>query len=222
MKRILYILFFLILAYSCKKAVLKVESIPGNTPQGAPIYVTGNFNHWDPGDSRFQLHMKPDSTYMVELPRSFGTLAYKFTRGNWSTVEANRCGNDIEDHQLEYSRWDTISHRIECWRDLEPLNCDSITIIVESIPLNTPVQDSNPNFYCGKTRMGPIILSPFPAFRGTTNRQTFSPINLSEKILLFQRLTVLAAKKNRGCLSLREAIPLLYKSTTGATWQNRN
>ncbi|HAM97426.1 MAG TPA: hypothetical protein DCQ26_02340 [Marinilabiliales bacterium] len=142
MKRILYILFFLILAYSCKKAVLKVESIPGNTPQGAPIYVTGNFNHWDPGDSRFQLHMKPDSTYMVELPRSFGTLAYKFTRGNWSTVEANRCGNDIEDHQLEYSRWDTISHRIECWRDLEPLNCDSITIIVESIPLNTPVQDS--------------------------------------------------------------------------------
>ncbi|MFA6402708.1 MAG: hypothetical protein WCX31_13980 [Salinivirgaceae bacterium] len=142
MKKIIYLLFLILVTFSCKKAVLKVESVPANTPQGAPIYVTGNFNHWDPGDSRFQLQLQPDSTYRVELPRSFGTLAYKFTRGNWSTVEANRCGNDIEDHQLEYSRWDTISHRIECWRDLEPLNCDSITIIVEKIPLNTPVQDS--------------------------------------------------------------------------------
>lgn len=141
MNRFAFIFSLLIVLTACNKVVLKVDKIPENTPAGVPIYVTGNFNFWDPGDARFQLKPLSDSSYYIELPKTVGRLTYKFTRGNWSTVETNRCGNDIENHILATTN-DTVYHIIECWHDLEPLHCDSVTIIVKSIPANTPNIDS--------------------------------------------------------------------------------
>ena len=40
----------LLFTTSCKQVVIRVDSIPENTPTGQPIFVTGNFNNWDPGE----------------------------------------------------------------------------------------------------------------------------------------------------------------------------
>lgn len=137
MRQILYI-FILFSFVSCQKGIIIVDDVPPNTPKGAQIYITGNFNLWDPGDNRFQMKMREDSTYIVELPRTIGSVYYKFTRGDWTTVEKDRCGNEVRNRHFRFSGSDTMVHAIESWADLDPVNCDSVTIVIKDIPETTP------------------------------------------------------------------------------------
>ena len=87
------ILSALLLLVSCHQAVIKVEGIPGNTPKGQPLYVTGNFNNWDPGDEAYQMTLNSVTVLIlfIFLP-GFGSVEYKITRGDWTTVETDVCG----------------------------------------------------------------------------------------------------------------------------------
>jgi len=126
---------------ACTRPVVVVEGIPANTPRGSQIYITGEFNRWDPGDQRFRLKMDEDSNYYFELPSGFGTLQYKLTRGDWSTVETDICGYETVNRRLVYGDEDTVYIRVESWRDLEPLNCPQVTIVIDNLPENTPEGD---------------------------------------------------------------------------------
>ena len=126
---------------ACNDVVIQVTDVPANTPYGASIYIAGNFNFWDPGDNSYQLDLTNDSIYSITLPRLLGTIEYKFTRGDWSTVEKNKCGIDIGNHSLNSRNTDTIVHSVLSWADLEPINCDSVTIVITNIPENTPEDD---------------------------------------------------------------------------------
>ncbi|HSG67206.1 MAG TPA: hypothetical protein VK994_00770, partial [Bacteroidales bacterium] len=64
---------------SCYKMRVEVDHIPSNTPDNAELYITGEFNSWDPGDRQYVLTKATDSTYYVDLPRGVGELEYKFT-----------------------------------------------------------------------------------------------------------------------------------------------
>jgi len=135
---LILILFIFLTFSSCKQVVVKVEEIPKNTPIGAEIYITGNFNLWDPGDDTYRLTLNTDSTYSVTLPTTFGRIEYKFTRGDWTTVEKDRCGNEQEDRFAYTYENDTLINTIESWSDLDPLDCDSVTIVLSKLPENTP------------------------------------------------------------------------------------
>ncbi|RLD76227.1 MAG: hypothetical protein DRJ10_13895 [Bacteroidetes bacterium] len=140
-KKILFVLLIFFIFSSCKQIVVKVEGIPKNTPVGADIYITGNFNLWDPGDDSYILTQNADSTYIVTLPTTFGRIEYKFTRGDWTTVEKDRCGNEQDDRYAYTFDNDTIINSIESWSDLDPLDCDSVTIVLVQLPENTPKDD---------------------------------------------------------------------------------
>ena len=140
-KAILLILATFFIFSSCKQIVVKVEKIPKNTPVGADIYITGNFNFWDPGDESYLLAQQSDSTYFVTLPTTFGRIEYKFTRGDWTTVEKDRCGNELDDRFAYSFKNDTLLNVIESWSDLDPLDCDSVTIVLAYLPENTPEED---------------------------------------------------------------------------------
>jgi hypothetical protein len=126
---------------SCNQVVIKVESIPENTPSGQPLFITGNFNNWDPGDNRYQLTLAPDSNYYITLPPGFGQVDYKFTRGDWTTVEKGICGEEVSNRSLLTNRVDTATQTIESWNDLDPINCPKLTILIDDIPENTPAED---------------------------------------------------------------------------------
>jgi hypothetical protein len=128
-----------------------VEGVPANTPENGNVYITGNFNYWDPGDDKFQLGKKGDSAYVICMDMFLGNLEYKFTRGDWSSEETNKCGNSIDAHSLEFGfgYWfgkkklpDTLYHTIASWKDKEPLNCDSITIVINKKPGSTGENDT--------------------------------------------------------------------------------
>lgn len=140
-KTILIILGTFFIFSACKQIVVKVEKIPKNTPEGADLYITGNFNLWDPGDESYRLKQNPDSTYIITLPTTLGRIEYKFTRGDWTTVEKDRCGNEKEDRYAYTFENDTLINVIESWSDLDPLDCDSVTIVLLKFPENTPKGD---------------------------------------------------------------------------------
>jgi len=137
--KINFIVPALLLLVSCHQAVIKVEGIPGNTPKGQPLYVTGNFNNWDPGDESYQMNLNSDSTYTFHLPPGFGSVEYKITRGDWTTVETDICGYGIRNRLLVLGEEDTTAISIASWNDLDPLNCPRLTLVLKNIPKNTPV-----------------------------------------------------------------------------------
>lgn len=124
---------------------IQVTSLPGNTPPAESIYISGNFNNWDPGDPNYILHKNPDSIYEVKLPKGFGDIQYKFTRGDWSTVEKDPCGFEISNRVAYYGKAQVIKDTIRSWIDLPKPGCPSITLIIYSLPDNpAPHSSSSP------------------------------------------------------------------------------
>lgn len=126
---------------SCHKVVVIVDRIPDNTPLGDPIYISGNFNMWSPGEEHYQMKLEEDSSYSFVLPAGYGQLEYKFTRGNWTSVEKGICGEEIDNRSLMVNKSETIINSITSWNDLDPINCPRATLLIEMIPFNTPKND---------------------------------------------------------------------------------
>lgn len=138
-------LFFILLALltaSCREVVLRVEGLPSNTPAEAAIFVTGDFNYWDPADQSFRLTHNEDGTYYVTLPRGMGSTGYKFTRGDWTTIERDPCGHEIANRIADYlNSSDTVRVFIGSWKDLGPTNCNRVVLRIKSLPPETPPKD---------------------------------------------------------------------------------
>ena len=66
-----------------------LQSLPPGTPPGVALYLSGNFNGWQPDDERFRFRLDGDGAYRLDFQVYFDTLEYKITRGNWSTAECN-------------------------------------------------------------------------------------------------------------------------------------
>lgn len=141
MRSLLFIVLALLTA-SCREVVLRVEGLPSNTPAEAAIFVTGDFNHWDPADQGFRLTHNEDGTYYVTLPRGMGATGYKFTRGDWTTIERDPCGHEIANRIADYlNTSDTVRISIGSWKDLGPTNCNRVVLRIKSLPPETPPTD---------------------------------------------------------------------------------
>jgi len=142
-KKSFFFWFFLILSGliifgACTRPVVVIKNIPENTPAGSRLYISGNFNRWDAGDDRFMFAMGSDSNYVYTLPNGFGRLEFKITRGEWSKVETDICGYDIENRKHNYQKGDTILIDVLSWKDTPPIDCPELTIVVENLPDDTP------------------------------------------------------------------------------------
>jgi predicted alpha/beta superfamily hydrolase len=98
--RLLYI-FLCVPAFLQAQLTLRVTAIPANTPAGATLYAAGTFNNWNPGSSA--LSVNSDGTYSIVLNPSVGQVKFKFTRGDWATVEGNANGEFLPDRILNYN-----------------------------------------------------------------------------------------------------------------------
>ncbi|WP_294293245.1 alpha/beta hydrolase-fold protein [uncultured Chryseobacterium sp.] len=81
------------------------------------IYLTGNFNRWNPRDQRFRLSSEDSKHYSIEIDDELlpGLIEYKFTKGGWENVELDRYGNITPNRKLLKSSG-TASDTVEKWR----------------------------------------------------------------------------------------------------------
>lgn len=135
-KTIIYSILGTLLFAACDHVEIIVTDIPANTPEGSPMYISGNFNFWDPGDERFKLYKEADG-YHAHIPKGFGQLEFKFTRGDWTTVETSTCGEDIENRV--WNDDETVAKfTIKGWRDLDAVDCGKTVIALSQVPDSTP------------------------------------------------------------------------------------
>lgn len=85
------------------------------------IYVSGNFNNWNPRDENYKL--KPfggsrKSIVIKDMPA--GTYAFKFTRGAADKQETTADGRDLSDRILEVNNDLSLEYAIAGWKDDYP------------------------------------------------------------------------------------------------------
>ncbi len=101
------------------QVTIRIDSLPAQTPGDAPVYIAGDFNGWNPGDSQYRLREDSAGFYGITLKaRPEGTvIQFKFTRGSWETVEKGASGEEIANRQFTYGNGDTLHLKILNWAD---------------------------------------------------------------------------------------------------------
>ncbi len=133
-KIILVASLVMFLLQGCYEMKVRITELPDNTPPSDNLYIAGNFNNWDPGDPAYILEKNSDSVYEITLPQGIGSVEFKFTRGDWSTVEKDLCGYEIDNRVAFFGRQDVVNVAIESWNDLPKPHCPKLVLIINSLP----------------------------------------------------------------------------------------
>ncbi len=97
-----------------------LDEVPSNTPKDASIFIVGNFNDWHPGAPAYKLKKDEKGKYKIELPIWLEEISFKFTRGDWTSVEGRRNGQARQNRDYIYDPNHTEIHvSIESWEDLD-------------------------------------------------------------------------------------------------------
>lgn len=120
MKHLLYLVLLLGQSlFAEAQLTLKINAIPVNTPPAAILYATGTFNNWNPGDPGQIVTPLGNGQYSITLDPPIGLVEFKFTRGNWTTVEGNASGAQLPNRSFNYTgQPKTLDLSILSWEDL--------------------------------------------------------------------------------------------------------
>ncbi|MEG1590829.1 alpha/beta hydrolase [Chryseobacterium sp.] len=82
-----------------------------------PIFITGNFNKWNPKDYHFQLKILDENTYSIDIEDQLlgDDIEYKFTKGGWENVELDQYGNITPNRKVKKKSAATNDF-VEKWR----------------------------------------------------------------------------------------------------------
>ncbi len=99
------------------QVTIVVNKLPEDTPDNAPIFVSGDFEDWTGGQEQYQLQ-QVNGMYQITMPKT-ESLLFKFTQGSWQSVECNKKGEAIDNRTYRSSKeTDTIYAEIEGWTHL--------------------------------------------------------------------------------------------------------
>jgi metallo-beta-lactamase class B len=116
---LLVILIMSIFAHAQFTVRLVVSSVATRVQDD--IYVSGNFNGWNPKDEKYKLKVFGNgrkSIVINDLPA--GVYAFKFTRGGFEKVETTNDGRDISDRIVEVNGDISMDLKIAGWKDDYP------------------------------------------------------------------------------------------------------
>ncbi|NQU31954.1 MAG: T9SS type A sorting domain-containing protein [Bacteroidetes bacterium] len=96
-----------------------LNTIPEDTPPEDIIYIAGDLNGWDPGNPDYELTKNENDLWDITLPEEPDgtTILFKFTRGDWGTVEKGESGEEIANREFIYGNGDTVTVDILNWAD---------------------------------------------------------------------------------------------------------
>lgn len=139
------------------------------TRKNDEIYVSGNFNNWNPKDEKFKL--KPfggNRKSLVIKDLAPGTYAFKFTRGEADKFETTADGRELADRLLELKEDISLECTIAGWKDDYPDLPKKYTASPQVRIMDTafPIPQLNrtrriwvylPKGYAGSSRSYPVL-----------------------------------------------------------------
>lgn len=119
MKKYFTILFAILVSIGFSQVTFIIENLPTETPENDFIYIAGSMNGWNPGDPAFQLQKNAEEKWEIQLAaQSNGTsIEFKFTRGDWGTVEKDANGQEMANRQFSFGNGETVLVNIATWAD---------------------------------------------------------------------------------------------------------
>ncbi|HNU88130.1 MAG TPA: alpha/beta hydrolase-fold protein [Ferruginibacter sp.] len=119
MKKILC-LVALIFAFAKTEAqyrvIFKLISYP-SSHKGDSIFIAGNFNGWNPGNTSYSFSSNSDNILQLSTQLDAGNYEYKCTRGSWQKVEVKNDGADIGNRSFQLRSDTVIEINIGAWKD---------------------------------------------------------------------------------------------------------
>ena len=90
---------------------------PDSTPEDARVYIAGNFNGWDPGNSDYRLFKDEKGMWTGDFVVPRGKVEYKYTLGGWAQVEISIDGADIDNRTKVLTEKQMKSYdEVAAWR----------------------------------------------------------------------------------------------------------
>ncbi|MBU0763852.1 MAG: T9SS type A sorting domain-containing protein [Bacteroidetes bacterium] len=101
------------------QVTVKIDTVPRYyTPLLDDIYIAGDFNGWNAGDQAYKL-TKSGNVYSIQLNLLQGAyVEYKFTRGDWSSVETQTDGTFLPNRNFTVQQGMTVIVRVANWTDM--------------------------------------------------------------------------------------------------------
>lgn len=120
---------------------LVLNQVPSSTPKDAQIYLSGNFNNWEPGRLSYRFKQDEGGRYYANIRGSKGDLEFKITRGSWDQEAMNEDGSALVFYRFNFADFDTliIEPAFKYWKDLPPKpEARNVTIVIDKLPDRTP------------------------------------------------------------------------------------
>ena len=86
-------------------------------PDERPVYLTGNFNHWNPRSPKFKLKEIDQQHFYIRIDDELlpEIIEYKFTRGGWENGELDKNGRISANRKVLKSKR-IAKDTVEKWR----------------------------------------------------------------------------------------------------------
>jgi len=119
MKKIVFLLVLLVCLSASAQVTFIIDTLPDYTPPEDILYMAGSMNGWNPGDAAYMLQKNDNDLWEITLEgyQNGNTIDYKFTRGDWATVEKGQFGEEIPNREFTFGNGDTVSIIIYNWAD---------------------------------------------------------------------------------------------------------
>ncbi len=96
-----------------------LQALPPGSPPGEPVFLSGNFNEWQPADPRFCFEQEKDGSWKLEFQSDLNLLEFKVTRGSWSAAEGDGQGNERPNRRYKAGfPVNELWLRVESWTDM--------------------------------------------------------------------------------------------------------
>lgn len=109
------LIFFSQFAFSQFKIRLRAIDLPAKHSSDS-VFVAGNFNAWNPRKNG-SFFSKNEKAFIEINDLPAGPYIFKFTRGNWQSVECKNDGEEVGNRMLNLSSDTVISFSIDAWKD---------------------------------------------------------------------------------------------------------
>ncbi len=148
------------------QVLLKITSLPEETPENGKIFMANSLNNWNPNDPNFELKKDSCGNHTIQLPKNGGTIEYKFTQGNWEIAEGNENGNKLDNRKIIFTNEpQIIENKILSWEYITPkINTAAENVKILSENFRVPQLNTTriiwiylPSNYSTSTKKYPVI-----------------------------------------------------------------
>lgn len=84
---------------------------------GDKLFIACSCNNWNPSDKDYSFTTDKKGFGKIKMRLSAGNYEFKFTRGNWDTVETESTGKDIANRNITISGDAAVYIKINGWKD---------------------------------------------------------------------------------------------------------